>query len=276
MPVVASAGSMGRGAASTAGPMTIPNRLSVLGRMAVFLAGRSVATLLLPFRLLAANSRAKALEHELHESVRAGYRLYGFDSAMVGTPPSADDGPLLVVANHRTGMDTAVIENLVNARSLSKDRVSRWPLFGRLARARGTVFLNKEGAGSRVSAVRSIGAALDGGASVIVFPEGVIEPGDEVRPFHRGAFAAARGRQVVCIGLAYPPSFEWLKKEPMPVHLWSLLWRGRIPVGVAIGEPFVVPPQSREAAREAHRRTSALVVVARDALNAREGGPHEG
>ncbi len=245
-------------------------KLRVLARVLVF---HGIALAVAPFALLAlllaGRHRSELLDVLLHRGVLGAFWLWGFEPAVVGAPPPADTGPLLIVANHKMGMDTAVVERYVRARSLGKDRVSRWPIFGRLARARGTVFINKEGGGSRASALRSIEAVLRGGDRMIVFPEGLMQPGDEVAPFHRGSFSAAKGFEVLCIGLAYPPGLEWRKLEPMPAHMWKLLWRGRIPVGVAIGEPMTIVDDAAEAAAEAHRVTSELVVQARAALEAR-------
>jgi 1-acyl-sn-glycerol-3-phosphate acyltransferase len=244
----------------------------VLARLLLFLVAAGVAVVVIPLQLLVTPSkrRRQVLRRTLHLAVNACFRLFGFDQITIGAPPPPDQGPMLVVANHRTGMDSAVVENMVDAVSLAKARIASWPLFGRLASARGTMFLNKEGAGSRVSAMRSIRSALSEGNNVLVFPEGVIQPGDEVGPFHRGSFAAARDCHVLCIGLAYPPDVEWLKQEPMPMHLWKLLWRGHIPVGVAVGEPVPILSDSLAAADDARRRTSALVAKARAALEAHE------
>ncbi len=225
-----------------------------------------------PLKLMVtpADQRRRAFARNMHVGLRLALRLFGVKQVTVGQPPAPGHEPLLVVANHRTGLDTAIVESFVDARSLSKDRVLGWPVFGRIARARGTLFVNRERAGSRVAALRGIASALEGGASVIVFPEGMTRAGDEVGPFQHGSFAAARGRQVLCMGLAYPAGFEYLRKETMPMHLWKLLWRGWIPVSIAIGEPFIPSVDSRATAEEARRRTTVLVDAARAALESHE------
>jgi 1-acyl-sn-glycerol-3-phosphate acyltransferase len=173
------------------------------------------------------------------------------------------------VSNHRTGLDTVALHQALEGRSLAMGGVAGWPVIGRFARAQGTLFVDRGSGGSRVAAIRGVRAVLEQGTNVFVFPEGMMFPGDEVRPFFRGAFAAAVGRPVLCVGLAWPPGIEYLHDEPMPIHLFRLLWRVRIPVCCAIGEPFVASEDAAATAREAQRRTLALVARARAEFDAR-------
>ncbi len=220
------------------------------------------------FRLLSpAPTRQRVFAHAMRRIIRLGARLYGLRVIAVGEAPAPESAPLLIVSNHRSGLDTLVIRQILSGRSLAKSRVANWPLFGALFRAGGTVFVDRANAGSRVAAIRSITTALDEGANVIVFPEGMTVAGDEVRPFFRGAFHAARGRRVLCLGLAFPPGTEFTREEPMPVYLWKLLWRGSLPVAIAIGEPYQNPRDPAEAALTARRRTVALVARARHTLD---------
>ena len=203
-------------------------------------------------------------------TMRMGARLFGLEIVSVGSPPSTSERPWLVVANHRSGLDTLVVRQFLHGRSLAKSRVATWPVLGAIVRSHGTVFVDRSGAGSRVAAIRGIRTALAEGDNVIVFPEGMTAAGDDVHPFFRGAFAAARGYPVLCVGIAMPTGTEYIREEPMPMHLWKLLWRTRLRVGVAVGEVYQGPDDSAAAAVEARRRTTVLVSKARCALESRE------
>ncbi len=240
-------------------------------RCVVFVLVSIAVVILAGFRVLWASKdeRRKVLEHTLHQGLVLGRFLYGLDLYQDGQAPDAGDQPLLIVSNHRCGLDTVVLHQALVGRSLAMDGVATWPIFSRLARSQGTLFVDRGSAGSRVAAIRSVRTALQQGDNVMVFPEGMMFPGDEVRPYFGGAFSAARGYRVLCVGLAWPFGIEYLHDEPMPIHLFRLLWRVRIPVCSAIGEPFVAGDDPRATAAEAHRRTTALVELARAEFDAR-------
>ncbi len=224
--------------------------------------------LLASFRMLLApaTERRNVLEYTLHQGLALGRALYGLELHQFGQAAEGLDQPMLIVANHRTGLDTVVLHQALEGRSLAMDGVATWPLFNRLARAQGTLFVNRGSAGSRVAAIRGLRATLQQGHNVMVFPEGMMFPGDAVRPYFGGAFAAAKGYPVLCVGLAWPFGIEYLHDEPMPIRL---LWRVRIPVCSVIGEPFVAGDDPRATAAEAQRRTTALVERARAEFDAR-------
>ena len=98
----------------------------------------------------------------------------------------------LVVANHRSTADILVLLRTFGGRMVSRADLAGWPLVGAAARAVGTLFVDRSDAASGATAVRAIRTRLVAGDTVIVFPEGTTFPDDEVRPFHAGAFVAAR------------------------------------------------------------------------------------
>lgn len=150
----------------------------------------------------------------------------------------ASSGARLIVSNHRTTLDVLVLLSLFGGRFLSRADLAGWPLVGRGAKSAGVVFVDRTDRGSGAQAIRALRRMLREGRSVAVFPEGSTFPGDEVRPFLPGAFAAARGLDVelLPVGIAYPEGTEWFE-ESFGSHVGKLAGRRRTDVTVCIGEP---------------------------------------
>jgi 1-acyl-sn-glycerol-3-phosphate acyltransferase len=112
----------------------------------------------------------------------------------------------VVVANHRSIIDIAVLLSLFGGAMVSRGDLERWPVVGPAARAAGTIFVDR---GDKRSGAKAIGAMVERlllGDTVCLFPEGTTYEDDPVRPFKPGAFVAAtRARvPVVPVALVYP------------------------------------------------------------------------
>ena len=179
------------------------------------------------------------------------------------------DGTYLVVANHRSPIDILIAMHLIGGCVLSHEGVADLPIMGDAARATDTIFVDRADPRSGFKAIRAIRRRLEQGQNVIVFPEGTTYPGDEVRPFKRGSFTAARGLaevRVLPLGLAYPPGAEFFD-ETFPAHLTRVGSRTWTPVWAVIGEPHEVPrsAEDEEALRAAVQRLVDRAAAARDA-----------
>lgn len=199
---------------------------------------------------------------------RAAFPLLGIDLHLTGGSRRRGEGPFLVVANHRSPLDILVCVELVGGVVLSHHGVASMPVFGAAARATDTIFVDRDDSRSGARAIREMRSRMREGRNVIVFPEGTTFTGDEVRPFKRGAFSAARGLdvQVLPIGLAYEPGCEFVG-ETFAAHMARMSARRRTPVWVTIGEPMSVP---KDAAGEEEVRRAIQVLVDRAAA-ARDG-----
>jgi 1-acyl-sn-glycerol-3-phosphate acyltransferase len=199
---------------------------------------------------------------------RAVFPLFGIDLRIVSGAPPRGRGPFLVVLNHRSPLDILVAVDLVGGVVLSHHGLASWPIFGAAARATDTIFVDRSDSRSGARAIREMRSRMREGRNVIVFPEGTTFRGDEVRPFKRGAFTAARGLDVsvLPIGLAYEPGCEYVD-ETFGAHLRRMSARRRTPVWVSIGEPMPVP--KNEAEEEAVR--AAIQALVDRAAAARDG-----
>jgi 1-acyl-sn-glycerol-3-phosphate acyltransferase len=220
---------------------------------------------------LAPASRHLALRAEYKAKMGRGtLAVLGARLSVDGKVPR-DDRARLVVANHRSGLDIAVMLSLFDAHMLSRADVEGWPVLGRLAAHGGTLFVDRKDKSSGAKAIRTMRRALQSGASVCVFPEGTTVGGKEVRPFHAGAFVAARGLpvEILPVGFAYEGGAEWTEPSFL-THVASIASKRGAKIHACIGEPFLFTEKPEIAAEHARREVAALAARARKRLGHRE------
>jgi 1-acyl-sn-glycerol-3-phosphate acyltransferase len=117
-------------------------------------------------------------------------------------------------------------------RFLSKQEVRDWPVVGWLAAKAGTLFITRGKAGAAAAATATMTEALQGGASVLLFPEGTTTNGNGVLPFHARLFAPAINldMSVQPIVLRYPgvnglthPLIPYVDDQALWDNLWGVL-----------------------------------------------------
>lgn len=155
----------------------------------------------------------RLLGAEMLDVARLAVQQFPFPFArfdVAGTEHIPRRGPAIVVANHRSYFDpaawvTAVFEAGRNPRSLGKKEVLDAPVIGRLARAAGSIRVDREGAGNE--AYQQAVHALRGGELILVAPQGTIPRGeaffDPVLKGKTGAarLAAATGAPIIPMGV---------------------------------------------------------------------------
>jgi 1-acyl-sn-glycerol-3-phosphate acyltransferase len=171
---------------------------------------------------------------------RALLRLFGIEVVVHGDP-TAGGHARVVVSNHRSIIDVAVMLSLFGGAMVSRGDMEHWPIMGRAAKGAGTIFVDR---GSKRSGAQAIQAMVDRLAkrdTVCLFPEGTTFVDDEVRPFKLGAFVAATraGVPVVPVALVYPlDSGAAFGGESFTHHLSRLADTARTRVYVEIGAPM--------------------------------------
>lgn len=182
----------------------------------------------------------------------------------------ADAGALrrhrgFIFPNHTSLVDVIALEALFPMRYLAKHEVRRYPVFGALARANETVFVERESKASRAAARVALGQIGDY-PPIVLFPEGTTNPGDRLLPFRHGAFATAReaGLSVRLCAIIYdrPDLMTWAE-EPLVASFWRIVKRRR-PLHVTLQPLPVGTPEpslpAGEAAAQARRALAAVLV----------------
>jgi 1-acyl-sn-glycerol-3-phosphate acyltransferase len=141
-------------------------------------------------------------------------------------------GAKLIVANHVSWLDIMAIHALCpEARFVSKADVQRWPLLNRLVSAAGTLYIERERWRDALRVVHQMAAALRGGDTVAVFPEGTTGPGPLPLPFHanllQAAIATAAPVQLVVLRFSdarqhFSPAAEYVGDTTLGQSLWRV------------------------------------------------------
>lgn len=97
--------------------------------------------------------------------------------------------PGAVVANHSSWLDIYALNARKRIYFVSKAEVARWPGIGWLARATGTVFIERDRAQARAQ-TQMFQDRLNAGHKLVFFPEGTSTDGRRVLPFKTTLFAA--------------------------------------------------------------------------------------
>lgn len=179
-------------------------------------------------------------ERYKHAWCGAMLKIFGIEVRVLGSLPARDTG-LVIVANHRSAIDIAVMFHTFGGHMLSRGDVSGWPLLGTMAKKIGTVFVDRESKKSGAAALSGVVSLLKRGRWVTIFAEGTTFAGDDVHPFHPGAFAAARRANVpvLPVGIAYDRNSEAAYvDETFLHHLGRVASAPPSGVTVAIGTPI--------------------------------------
>jgi len=215
-------------------------------------------------QLATADENAAILVRHKKRYFAAMLRLFGADLEVLNGPPPPATRARLIIANHRSALDIGVLMWLFDAKMLSRGDLASWPLVGRGARRLGTLFVDRSDQASRAGAVRVMRSALKAGRSVVVFAEGTTFAGDEVRPFHPGAFLAARGLdvEILPVGLAYEPGADFVSKT-FGAHVVAIAARRSSRVVANIGAPMLPARDPRVTAEQVRDAVARLVIEAR-------------
>jgi 1-acyl-sn-glycerol-3-phosphate acyltransferase len=153
----------------------------------------------------------------------------------------------IVAAQHVSYLDVLVLVATTDVRFVAKAEVARWPLIGGLARAAGTIFLDRDRAAAAAPAAVAVAAAAARGERIVVFPEGTTGDGRVVAPFRPALFdqAGRDGTPCVPCALRYecaPPhrpetAIAWRGDERLAPHLSRLTSVAGISVDVRFGAP---------------------------------------
>ncbi|TQS72872.1 1-acyl-sn-glycerol-3-phosphate acyltransferase [Rhodobacteraceae bacterium] len=171
------------------------------------------------------------------------YQIQGRASATCGA----------VVANHGSWLDIFVLNAAQQVYFVSKAEVAKWPGIGLLARATGTVFIQRDRREAREQ-TRIFENRLGAGHKLLFFPEGTSSDTLRVLPFKPTLFAAffspafVKDICVQPVSLRYqapqgedPRFYGWWGDMGFGPHLWQVLCaprQGRILV--VFHEPIAV------------------------------------
>ena len=150
---------------------------------------------------------------------RNAIRIMNASITVKGTPPAA---PFFLVSNHLSYLDIILYQTQMPCVFVAKSEVAHWPVIGWLARAIGTLFINRKSKRDVVRINAEIEEAMSSGDGVILFPEGTSSKGESVLPFKTAILAT-----VTNIGYpAYYASVSYQTPPNEPPAAQVLCWWG--------------------------------------------------
>jgi len=164
--------------------------------------------------------------------------LHGLAVQCTGHAP---DGPAVLLANHLGYFDPMVVLALHAAMPIGKRELAGWPLVGRCLGNLGVEFVDRDDVHAGAVTLRHALAALRGGTSVLVFPEGTTTAGDTVLPLRRGmiGIGARACVPLVPVALSYAdPAPCWVGDDWFVPHYARMLARSSIAVRIEFGAPI--------------------------------------
>lgn len=167
------------------------------------------------------------------------------------------NGPLLYAPVHRSHLDGPLVGGLTQrrVRYLGKEELFRPKPLGWFMRSIGTFPVRRGEAD--LDAMRAALGLLQGGAAMLVFPEGTRQPSDDIGPVFDGTawLAAKSGAPVLPLGIAGT-------REAMPS---GAKFPKRTQVAIVVGEPLA-PPTGPDGGRARRPDMTAWTATLRDAL----------
>ena len=163
---------------------------------------------------------------------RAACRILGLRLSSRGTPMHHLGA---VVANHVSWLDIFALNASQRVYFVAKSEVAGWPMIGWLARATGTLFIQRDGRQARAQ-TELFEARLRAGHRLLFFPEGTSTDGLRLLPFKSTLFAAFFNHhlqdilQIQPVSLIYrappgadPRHYGWWGDMAFAPHLLQIL-----------------------------------------------------
>ena len=186
-------------------------------------------------------------------------RAVGIEVVRQGQPDPAPG--TLLVANHISWTDIAVLASLSSAGFVAKSEVAGWPLLGSLARRAGCVFVARHRPRDAARQAGDVRMALGQGRSLVLFAEGTTGPGTVLLPFRSSLFPGNGTLRVQPVTIRYrrgdgtvltPEELRriaWLGDDELVPHVAALAGSGRRRAEVWFGESFLAADRKQAAAR---------------------------
>ncbi|MGI9089320.1 MAG: lysophospholipid acyltransferase family protein [Chthoniobacterales bacterium] len=200
----------------------------------------------------------------LHCWCRIACWLIGLRVRTAGSQPRAG----LLVSNHLTYLDIIAYSSLQPCIFVAKSEIARWPLFGWLTTAAGTIYVDRQRRTASASGVRRIRQALADNLLVVLFPEGTSSGGENVLPFKSALLEAAADidapitaaaiQYCLAQGNVAAEICYWGEMTLVP-HLANLFTKRRIESRVRFQRCHDLPVDRKNLARELHAQVSALL-----------------
>jgi 1-acyl-sn-glycerol-3-phosphate acyltransferase len=126
----------------------------------------------------------------------------------------------ILIANHPSAFEDIGIPAIFDVVSLAKLQVQDWFIAGRIARAAGTLFVDRDDPESRHEVIQTMVNAVNSGQNIALYPEGGCKGRRLFKEFKSGAFDVSirTGIPILPVFLHYEAQddFEWQPPYTLP------------------------------------------------------------
>jgi 1-acyl-sn-glycerol-3-phosphate acyltransferase len=183
------------------------------------------------------------LSYLLYEQIRCGLMAgltLGFSLRTEGVGHVPKKGPVLLIANHQSYLDPALVA-MASRRHLcflARKSLFRHRLVGWFLRHLNAVPLDREGVG--IEGLRTALHQLQGGRAVVVFPEGHRSEDGALQPLKPGVQLLIKRVEAPIVPVGLAGTYDaWPRWSPLPVPA-PLFWpAGTGTLAVSVGKPFL-------------------------------------
>ena len=123
-----------------------------------------------------------------------------------GHVPSHMVSSTMVVANHISWLDVHALNSFVSLRFIAKSELSKWPVFGYLAKNADVLFINRDNRRDAARVANMTAESLRAGDNLCLFPEGTTTDGSTIAPFKSSIIQAAieANANIQAVAIRYP------------------------------------------------------------------------
>lgn len=132
----------------------------------------------------------------------------------------------ILIANHPGAIEDIGIPALFDVVSLAKTQVQDWFVVGRITKAAGTLYVDRDNRDSRRLATEAMVEKVNAGHNVALYPEGGCKGRRLFSEFKSGAFEVSIRTGVpivpVFVHCEAQDDFEWMSPDTLPDKLWHM------------------------------------------------------
>lgn len=155
-----------------------------------------------------------------HAWCRAFVRALGVDLHLHQKNLKALPQRYILIANHPSAFEDIGIPALFDVVSLAKLQVQDWFVVGRISRAAGTLYVDRDDPASRQQSIQTMVDAVNAGQNIALYPEGGCKGRRLHTEFKSGAFEVSMrtGIPILPVFLHYEAQddFEWQPPYTLP------------------------------------------------------------
>lgn len=186
-----------------------------------------ITLVMYPLSFIPRHGSGHPVEHLFHAWCRAFVRALDVELRLHQMNSRPLPERYILVANHPSAFEDVGIPALFEVVSLAKWQVQDWYVVGRIAKAAGTLFVDRDDRDSRQQAVEDMVEAVRSGRNLALYPEGGCKGRRLYKEFKSGAFDVSMrtGVPILPVFLHYEAQddFEWREPQTLPQKLWHIL-----------------------------------------------------